>query len=255
MKLAILAGLFFITAALYASVGFGGGSTYTALLVMAGTPILLIPVISLACNILVVSGNSVNYWRDGLFKTDKFIPLIILSIPMAWLGGRLNISETVFIGLLCIALLLAGLRLLLSKPKIDAAEIRNVPLWQSVIIGGAIGFYAGLVGIGGGIFLAPILYFTRWGSAREIAAACSLFILVNSISGLTGQLMKLGDLGALEQIWPYWPVLPAVFVGGLLGNRFAALKISETWLKRLTALLILCVAMRLALRWISLLTA
>ena len=255
MKLAILAALFFITAALYASVGFGGGSTYTALLYMAGTPILLIPVISLACNILVVSGNTVNYWRDGLFKIAKFIPLIMLSIPAAWLGGRLVISETVFIGLLWVALLLSGLRLLVSKSRSDENDIREVPLWQSVAMGGAIGFYSGLVGIGGGIFLAPLLYFTRWGRAREIAAACSLFILVNSISGLAGQMTKLGSLDMLGGVWAYWPVLPAVLIGGLIGNRFAALKISELWLKRLTALLILFVSARLCLDWISLITA
>ncbi len=255
MKLTILAVLFFITAALYASVGFGGGSTYTALLIVAGTPILLVPVVSLACNILVVSGNTVNYWRDGLYKSNKYIPLILLSIPMAWLGGRLDISETVFIGLLWIALCLAGLKLLMSKPQTDISKIQNVPIWQSAFMGGAIGFYSGLVGIGGGIFLAPLLYFTRWGRARDIAAACSLFILVNSIAGLAGQMTKLESLDMLGDVWAYWPVLPAVFIGGLLGNRFAALKISEIWLKRLTALLILAVAARLALRWLNLVTA
>jgi len=255
MNLGWLAALFFMTAALYASVGFGGGSTYTALLIMAGTPRLLVPVISLACNILVVSGNTTNYWRDGLYKTGKYIPLIILSIPMAWLGGWLNISETLFIGLLWVALLLAGLRLLLSKPQTEVTEIRKMPFWQSAIIGGFIGLYSGLAGIGGGIFLAPILYFTRWGRAREIAAACSLFILVNSISGLAGQLTKLTDLDMLGQVWTYWPVLPAVLIGGFIGNRFAALKISELWLKRLTAILILSAALRLGFEWVLLITA
>lgn len=255
MKLAFLAALFFVTAALYASVGFGGGSTYTALLIMAGTPRLLVPVISLACNILVVSGNTANYWRDGLYEYKKFVPLIILSIPMAWIGGRLHISQALFIGLLWVALLLAGLRLLLSRPQTETPEIRKTPVWQSAIIGGAIGLYSGLVGIGGGIFLAPILYFTRWGRAREIAAACSLFILVNSIAGLAGHLTKLDGLDMLGQVRAYWPVLPAVLIGGVLGNRFAALKISELWLKRLTAILILSVALRLAVEWVLLITA
>ena len=111
MKLSLII-LFFITAALYASVGFGGGSTYNALLVMAGTDTLVQPLIALACNIIVVSGNVARYYRAKLLTFKRYIPLIILSVPMAWFGGSLPISRKLFIGLLALALIFAGIRLL-----------------------------------------------------------------------------------------------------------------------------------------------
>lgn len=251
-----LAGLFFVTALLYASVGFGGGSTYTALLVLSGTEYYLIPVIALSCNILVVSGNTIRYARAGLLEIGKIWPLIILSIPAAWLGGRLNTSETIFIGLLWVALALAGMRLVFSsESQSDPDTQQNVPIWKSALIGGGIGFYSGLVGIGGGIFLAPLLHALRWGTARTIAATCSLFILVNSLSGLWGQLSKLDALSRLSEAVSFWPLLPAVLLGGFIGNHWGVFRLSERWLKRLTGILILVVAIRLALRWIGLISA
>lgn len=255
MKIALLAALFFFTALLYASVGFGGGSTYTALLIVADTDYRLVPVIALTCNILVVSGNTVRYRREGLIDPKKIWPLIILSIPAAWIGGRLEVSETVFIGLLWIALLIAGLRLLITRAKSRDSALKATSPLGNALIGGAIGFYAGLVGIGGGIFLAPILHFLRWGTAKQIAATCSLFILVNSVSGVSGQLTKLGDMAILGNAFAYWPVIPAVLIGGFIGNHFGVFKFSEATLKRVTGGLILLVALRLAIRWFGLLGA
>jgi len=253
LKFGLIA-LFFLTAALYASVGFGGGSTYNALLVMSGTDILIMPLIALACNIVVVSSNVVRYWRAKILTFERYVPLIILSVPMAWLGGRIPISQKLFIGLLAIALLFAGARLLLNsfeKPKETLTADNRLGPVASALIGGGVGFYAGLVGIGGGIFLAPILYFARWGSAKAIAAACSFFILVNSVSGLAGQYSKLASFNQLEPAYAYWPLLPAVFLGGLIGNYLGVFKIPEVWIKRLTAILILYVALRLVLKWFN----
>lgn len=253
MKFA-LAALFFATAALYASVGFGGGSTYTALLVLTDTDYRLIPVIALICNILVVSGNTLRYQRESLINWPALWPLCALSVPMSWLGGWLDISETLFLGLLWIALAIAGLRLLgFSKTTIHKRAARVLPLPATLALGGGIGFYAGLVGIGGGIFLAPILYIMHWGKSREIAAACSVFILANSLAGLAGHVTKLSSTQELGGVMPYWPVVPAVLIGGFIGNYLGVFKISELWLKRLTGLLILIVAARLAVKWINLL--
>jgi len=252
VKIALLAALFFLTALLYASVGFGGGSTYTALLIVADTDYRLVPVIALTCNILVVSGNTARYGRQGLIDLKKIWPLIVLSTPAAWIGGRLEISETVFVGLLWIALLIAGLRLLVTRPPRQNVLARTTAPLVNAIIGGGIGFYAGLVGIGGGIFLAPILHFLHWGTAKQIAACCSFFILVNSISGAGGQLMKLGDTAKLADAFAYWPVIPAVLIGGFIGNHYGVFKFSETVLKRVTGGLILVVAIRLAIRWFGL---
>ncbi len=252
VKLGLLALAFAVTALLYASVGFGGGSTYTALLVASGADYRIIPLVALTCNVIVVSGNSARYAKQRLVEWRKLFPLIALSIPAAWIGGQLDVSETVFIGLLWIALLLAGLRLLTAKPVIDTVKYRTTPIWQSLGLGAAIGFYSGLVGIGGGIFLAPILHFRRWGSAKAIAAACSVFILVNSIAGLAGQWTKLASTAQLSEALTYWPILPAVLIGGFIGNRFGVFKLTQHVVKRLTAILILVVAARLALKWVSL---
>lgn len=252
MKLAILAVLFALTACLYASVGFGGGSTYTALLVAGGTDYALIPIIALSCNIVVVFGNTLRYSGARLIPWQRLWPILVFSVPAAWVGGRLNISETVFIGLLAVALSLAGGRLLWSaKPKHETSVKHTSPILTG-LIGAAIGFYSGLVGIGGGIFLAPILYALSWGRAKTIAAACSVYILFNSAAGFIGQAMKLSDIDRFEEALAFWPLLPAVIMGGFIGNFVGVKYISQIWIQRLTALLILVVSIRLAFNWAGL---
>ena len=245
--------LFCIIAALYAAVGFGGGSTYNALLVLNGTDYRILPAIALACNIVVVSGGIWRFSKEKLLAPKALFPFVATSIPAAWLGGRLAVSETVFIGLLGSALLLSGLRLLLHREIIfDPSDKRRTPLWLAGLAGGGIGLLSGLVGIGGGIFLAPVLYALRWDTPRKIAAACSLFILVNSVSGLAGQVMKLSDGQILSLAKPYWPLLIAVFFGGQIGSWMASKRLEPIILKRFTAILILYVAVRLLFKWVEL---
>jgi len=252
MKLAGLTLLFAITACLYASVGFGGGSTYSALLVASGAKFSLIPIIALSCNIAVVSSNTLRYTRAGLVPWARLWPILLLSIPMAWLGGRLNISETLFIGLLAAALFYAGSRLIFKTAPKEASTFKTLSPVKGGLIGAIIGFYAGLVGIGGGIFLAPILYVLNWGRAKVIAAACSVFILFNSVSGFIGQFMKLTDTDKIWEAAGYWPLLPAVLIGGFIGNTIGLKRLSQNWIQRLTGILILIVATRLAYDWIEL---
>lgn len=248
---AILALLFFITAALYASIGFGGGSTYSALLVLHGTDYRILPLIALVCNVLVVTGGVFRFWRSRQLSIKRMTPFLATSIPFAWLGGRLPVSEQVFVGLLGTALLLSGLHLAFSKTPETSESTRatSVPPWVNLATGASIGLISGLVGVGGGIFLAPILYFQNWGTPRQIAAASSLFILVNSISGLLGQIMKLQDADLVHLAAPYWPLLPAVLVGGQIGSWLASTRLQPGIIKRLTALLILYVAVRLLYRF------
>ncbi len=247
---------FFLTALLYASVGFGGGSTYNALLVLAGADYRILPSVALLCNVIVVAGGVFRFARAGALPWRRLAPWIAASIPAAWAGGRIPVSETVFVGLLGAALALSGLRLLLQRSPANPAEAPGAnPMALAIAAGAAIGFLSGIVGIGGGIFLAPILYFLRWDKPRSIAGACSLFILLNSLSGLAGQLMKLGDSSLLSAFAEYWPLFPAVLVGGQIGSALGAMKLDETWLRRLTAALILYVAARLLLRWHSLVTS
>ncbi len=243
LMLLLLPLLFLFTALLYASVGFGGGSTYTALLVLSDTDYRLVPILSLACNILVVSGNCWRYHRAGVLPVRALLPAMLVSIPMAWLGGLLPVSEAVFVSLLGLALLGAGIAMML-RPQFPGAKPIIAQAWLYPA-GGLTGFLAGIVGIGGGIFLAPLLYAMKWGEEQRIAAASSLFILVNSIAGLSGQLMRAQAEPLGHWDWTYALLAPAVLLGGWMGNRVGLTLLTPAQLRLGTALLILFVAIRL----------
>jgi len=240
----ILSILFFVTAVLYSSVGFGGGSTYLALLLIWGVPYFIFPLIALSCNIIVVSGNCFNYIRAGNLNLKLLIPYLIGSIPLAFIGGSLPIEKRLFEILLFSVLATAGILLLLNFRSYDDKEesYRNVPIIISILIGGVLGFISGIVGIGGGIFLSPILFLIRAGKPKHIVTTASLFILINSFSGIMGQITK---NAVLNEISNYWYLLLIVLVGGQLGN-FLNLKIFPTRILALvTAGLVLFVAIRM----------
>ena len=240
----ILSILFFVTAVLYSSVGFGGGSTYLALLLIWGVPYFIFPLIALSCNIIVVSGNCFNYIRAGNLNLKLLIPYLIGSIPLAFIGGSLPIEKRLFEILLFLVLATAGILLLLNFRSYDDKEesYRNVPIIISILIGGVLGFISGVVGIGGGIFLSPILFLIRAGKPKHIVTTASLFILINSFSGIMGQITK---NAVLNEISNYWYLLLIVLVGGQLGN-FLNLKIFPTRILALvTAGLVLFVAIRM----------
>ena len=236
--------LFFVTSAIYSSVGFGGGSTYLALLLLWGIPYTIFPVIALSCNIIVVTGNCINYSRAGNLDLKFLAPYLVGSIPMAFIGGALSIEKELFEILLFVILLLAGLFLLINfKTYNDNEEsLRKIPLPLSILIGGVLGFVSGVVGIGGGIFLSPILFLLRAAKTKVIITGASVFILINSLSGIVGQLTK---NQVIEEIINYWPLLIAVLIGGQIGN-FLNIKILPTKILALTtSALVLFVAIRM----------
>jgi uncharacterized protein len=243
-----LAAFFFVTALLYAAVGFGGGSTYNALLVLAGTDYRAVPVVALACNILVVSVGSWRFAREGYVDWRRIWPLFAVSVPLAWIGGRLVVAEPVFVGLLASSLFAAGLLMLWQPSWQREGPPRLASRWVEPVAGGVLGFLAGVVGIGGGIFLAPLLYLLRWGSPRAVAGTSAVFILANSASGLAGQLAKSGS-GAGAILAAHWPLFPAVLAGGLIGSTLGSSRLDPQYVRILTALLILYVAARLAIRF------
>ena len=236
----ILAILFFITSILYSSVGFGGGSTYLALLLIWGVPYGIFPLIALSCNIIVVSGNCFNYIRSGNLNLKLLIPYLAGSIPLAFIGGSLPVNKQLFEILLFLVLLIAGIFLLLNFKSYDDNEenYRKIPFIISIFIGGILGFVSGVVGIGGGIFL-------RAARPKHIITAASLFILINSASGIVGQLTK---NYVLTEIQNYWPLLVVVLIGGQLGN-FLNLKVFPTRILALvTSGLVLFVAVRIGFK-------
>jgi uncharacterized protein len=237
-----LTGLFALVALVYASVGFGGGSTYTALLGLWGVDYQLIPVISLLCNIIVVTGGSYRFVRAGLVKWPQVAPLLFVSAPLAFFGGLVPLKQWLFLMILGSALLLSAIALI-AQPDRMAPRKLSKPVLLS--ISGAVGLLAGLSGIGGGIFMAPVLHLIRWADARRIAAFASLYILINSITGLTGQIIKAGPQSLAAPASGYWPLLIAVFVGGQVGSMFGMKFLTPRLLRTLTALLVGYAAIRL----------
>ena len=243
----ILSILFFITAILYSSVGFGGGSTYLALLLIWDIPYYIFPVIALFCNIIVVTGNSINYVRAGNHNLRLLIPFLIGSIPLAYFGGTLIINKEIFEILLFLVLSIAGILLLINNKSYEDKNLitKKLNLFISIIIGSILGLVSGIIGIGGGIFLSPILFLLKADKPKIIVTTASLFILINSIFGVLGQLSK---ENVLNEIFIYWPLFLAVLIGGLFGN-FLNLKIfSNRVLALLTSLLVIFVAIRMALK-------
>jgi len=243
----ILPILFFVTAILYSSVGFGGGSTYLALLLIWDMPYYIIPIIALGCNIVVVAGNSFNYIRAGNLNLKLLIPFLIGSIPMAFFGGTLEIEKNFFEILLFFVLIISGVLLLFNFKSYDNNQKRykEIKYIYSIIIGSVIGVLSGVVGIGGGIFLSPILFLLRASLPKYIVTTSSLFILINSLAGILGQLTK---TYVFNEILDFWYLLFFVFIGGQVGN-YLNLKILPTkFLALITSCLVIFVAVRMGIK-------
>ncbi len=246
----ILSILFFVTALIYSSVGFGGGSTYLAILLIWGVPYTIFPVIALVCNIIVVSGNSINFLRSKNINFNLLFPYLIGSIPFAFIGGSITIEKSLFEILLFCVLLVAGIFLLIESKSFSKEKIKinQIPKLISISIGSIIGFISGIVGIGGGIFLSPLLFLMKAGYPRHITSSASLFILINSIFGIAGQLTK--DQ-ILDQVIIYWPLFLSVLVGGQIGSVLNIKFLPNKILALLTSFLVIFVAIRIGIKLIA----
>jgi uncharacterized membrane protein YfcA len=235
---------FFAIALVYASVGFGGGSSYLALL--AQPFFLLLPDVirptALLCNIVVVTGGTIVFYRERKIDWKEVWPFLVASVPFALLGGLWKLEQHLFFIILAISLLAAAVMLWINPTHSNKTSnaLKTVP--AKMVLSGSIGFLSGLVSIGGGIFLSPILHLMNWNEAKRISALASLFILVNSISGLTGQWLR----GGLHLQWSFLlPLLVAVLAGGQIGSRLGAIKFNPMYIKRITALLIFVAAIHI----------
>ena len=226
---------FFAIAFLYASVGFGGGSSYLAILALYALPFKEMRLIALICNIIVVTGGTIVFIRNKQFEGKKILPLALMSVPMAFIGAKLKLSEDVFFILLGCSLLAAAVLLWVKTKTSDEILPVKPNAVKDGVIGGAIGFLSGMVGIGGGIFLSPILNLMKWDTSKKIAATASMFILVNSVSGLAGQLSEMPQGIDYKRIVI---LCCAVLIGGQLGSRMGAVKFNLLVVKRVTAVLV-----------------
>lgn len=240
--------LFFTVAILYSSVGFGGGSSYLAILALTGIVFTQIRATALLCNIVVVSGNVFFFYHQKKIDWKKVIPLILLSVPFAFLGGKLKISEHLFFILLGFTLLFAAITMWVSKKIIASDEKQtNLKPIKNASFGGVIGFISGMVGIGGGVFLAPLLHLTNWDTPKKIAATASVFILVNSLAGLLGQYSNPDFIidWNLTSI-----LLVTVFIGGQIGSRMSNNYFTPIQLKKATSILIAFVSLRILWKYL-----
>lgn len=235
---ALLAICFFFVASIYSSVGFGGGSSYLALLALPVFSLLPgeIRPIALMCNIIVVTSGSVIFYREGKIVFKEIWPFLIFSLPMAYLGGFWKLGHQTFFIVLGVTLIIASLFLWIQPEEFTSKQKQKNSLSLNILLGGGIGFLSGLVSIGGGIFLSPVLHLMRWSEPKKISALASLFILVNSISGLAGQFAH-----GIPPIRPLFvgALMVAVFLGGQVGSRLGAKKFNALYIKRITSLLIL----------------
>ncbi|HEX8298965.1 MAG TPA: sulfite exporter TauE/SafE family protein [Rubricoccaceae bacterium] len=243
----VLAALFFGAALVYASVGFGGGSAYLALLTLWGWPAADVPTVALVCNLVVVTGGSWHFARAGHVRLRLLAPFLLTSVPAAALGGAAHVPAEALRVVTGVSLALAALALAVRVRQRETVPVEAIPagrLWGGGAAAGALlGGLAGVVGIGGGIFLAPVLYALGWGTPKQIAATASGFILVNSAAGLAGKAAALGGLDVAR----FWPLALAVIAGGQIGSRLGARRWSPGVVRRVTAAVVFVAAVNLLL--------
>jgi hypothetical protein len=235
---------FFAIALVYSSVGFAGGSAYLAVLLLAGLPYNEIKPIALFCNLAVSGVAFRNFYKAGYFDAKKVLPFAVLSVPMAFLGSKIPVGREVFTVLLGASLALAGLRILyIRKDEGEKRPLSPRLAWAyGAPMGAVIGFFSGLIGIGGGIFLSPILILTRRAGVKEASAAAAFFIFVNSLSGFLGRLP-----GGLSWGADIMTLGTAAFLGGIMGSALGARRFEERSLQRVLGALALFVSTRLVM--------
>ncbi len=238
--------VFFIVAVVYSMVGFAGGSSYLALLILAGFPYQQVPPIALVCNLVVSISACWHFYKGGFFNIRTVLPFVVFSIPMAFLGGKMTISKELFYILLGFSLLMAAVRMVLASRQFEEPRfVSQRKKWAiGLPMGASLGFLSGLVGIGGGIFLSPLLILMRWVSAKQAAAAASFFIMVNSSAGLLGHIQKTMPLPGKTLFF----LALIVLAGGQLGASLGSYRLPRLTIQRVTAFLVSYVAIHLIIK-------
>ena len=232
----------FIVAVLYSSVGHGGASGYLAVMAfLAVAPGVTRPT-ALVLNLFVASIGTVQFYRAGYFSWRIFLPFAAASIPMAYVGGMIQLPTNVYKIVLGVVLILAAVRLAIKLKNDD--EVKDPPILACLLFGAVIGLLSGLVGVGGGIFLTPLLLLMRWSETRVAAGVSVLFIFVNSAAGLAGQYYRGALAGLPNEVW-LW--IAAAVVGGLIGSTLGSKKFNSMTLRRVLAVVLLFAGVKLIL--------
>ncbi|NER17772.1 sulfite exporter TauE/SafE family protein [Spongiivirga citrea] len=228
-----------VVAFLYAGVGHGGASGYLALMsLFSFAPDTMKPT-ALLLNLFVAGIAFYHYYRQGYFNKKLFLYFAVSSIPMAFLGGTMEIDAGLYKKILAVLLIFAILKMLNVFGK-ENETIKDVKLWQGLLIGGIIGFFSGLIGIGGGIILSPVILLLHWGKMKQAAAVSALFIWVNSAAGLAGQFSNGVDLNK-------WSLLMVVIalIGGAAGGYYGSKKMTNSRLRYLLAFVLVLASVKL----------
>ncbi|MEP7379896.1 MAG: sulfite exporter TauE/SafE family protein [Chloroflexota bacterium] len=225
----LLAALFLVAAALYASVGHAGASAYLAAMALLGVAPDVARPTALALNICVASFVTIRFWRAGLLQPRALLALVVASIPLAFIGGAIHIPPSLYKPLLGAVLLVASAGFLRTARRAadeSTDEPPRIPLLPALVVGGAIGLLSGLTGTGGGIFLSPLLILAGWTTTRQASGLASGFILVNSIAGLSGNISAVGGVPASLPLW-----IAAVLVGAVIGAEIGSRRASPPQLR------------------------
>lgn len=230
-----IAAIFFVIAFVYSSVGLGGGSSYTAMMAIMGFSVLAIPMISLSLNLLVTTIGSYNFVRKKHLKWRLIMPFLVTSIPMSYLGGSLHVSKELFYWVLLVSLCFVAARIYLWKvTKLPLNMSKQGKMIVSLVAGSVLGLVAGLAGIGGGIYLVPLIILLGLGNAKQAAACGVVFVWLNSLFGLLSRLqynpMEIG-------VFPYLVV--AVLIGAAIGSYMGASRFSSKKMEKILGLIIL----------------
>lgn len=233
--------LLFIVAALYASVGHGGASGYLALMALYGVAPQEMKSTALVLNLFVSLTSFIQYYRGGHFLFRTFIPIALASVPLAFIGGMINIDDNIYKRILGVLLLFPVIRFFFFDNTEDK-DLKSPSIYLSLLFGAVIGLLSGMIGIGGGILLSPLLILLKWTNQKQTAAISAAFIFVNSASGLAGMLTK--GVSLTSNMWMF---ILVAFVGGLVGSYYASMKLNQKGLKYVLAVVLLIAAYKLLL--------
>jgi uncharacterized membrane protein YfcA len=227
-----------LVAFLYSSVGHGGASGYLGLMVLFGIDVALMKPSALTLNLFVSSIAFISFYRAGHFRLRLLLPFIVTSVPLAFLGATLEVSPELYKKILGVCLFIAALRIVIRTGGNGERLKLSIPI--ALAAGALIGFFSGMIGIGGGIILSPLLLLTRWGGMKETAAASAAFIFLNSLAGLSGHIVAGMEVSPRIILW-----IVAVVAGGLLGSWTGGFRLSATQLKYLITVVLLIASIKL----------
>ncbi len=226
--------LILISAILYSAVGHAGASGYLSAMALFGIEPNIMKPTALILNIIVAIIASWKFYRAGMYSWNVLLPFALPAIPFAYYGGAITLPGQFYKPIVGAILLISAIKFFIETKSFEKEDVNKIPIWQAVLIGAGIGFLSGLTGVGGGIFLAPLLLFFRWAETKQTSGICAMFILANSIAGLAGQITKIPELPNVIWLWAF-----VVIIGGYIGAEFGSRKLNNPTIRKLLAVVLL----------------